>query len=286
MTVKEIFQLGREMLTQSGVPDADYDAFCLLSFVTGCDRSFFLTYPDHCMSPDQADKYLDLCGKRAGRIPLQHLTGSQGFYGLDFEVGPDVLIPRYDTEVLVETVLSYAGNMIGGSIIDVGTGSGCILVTLLRELTKRGNWSGIGLDLSDKALAVARKNARKHGVDDKTEWLRSDLFAMVKDKKAEIIVSNPPYIPTSDINHLMAEVRDHDPHLALDGGCDGLDIYRRLIPEAYERLQTDGLLAVEIGASQAPPVTELFRTSGYTQITVTKDLSGLDRVVSGLKKSV
>ncbi|NLK27055.1 MAG: peptide chain release factor N(5)-glutamine methyltransferase [Clostridiales bacterium] len=273
-TLRELLQTAREYLSQHEIADASVDAWYLLAHVFGISRT---DYYLNCESPVPEEKlkaYMELVEQRGRHIPLQLLTGTQEFMGLEFEVTSDVLIPRQDTEVLVEEVLKVCNNK---SVLDMCTGSGCIIISL----AKLGHVKlAVGVDISTKALNVAKKNAMKHKVT--IDFLQSDLFDQVEGKY-DIIVSNPPYIPTREIPKLMLEVRDHEPILALDGEADGLAFYRRITKSAMEYLEDHGYLFLEIGYNQGIKVKELLQNAGFQEIQIIKDLSGLDRVVIGRK---
>ena len=227
--------------------------------------------------------------KRAGRIPLQHITGTQEFMGLSFRVNEHVLIPRQDTEILVEEALEMlkkrvvpADNRDSGTteILDLCTGSGCILLSVLYYAgqAEHMNLRGTGSDLSGQALETARGNAEYLGIP--AHFVQSDLFGSLPGRYA-MILSNPPYIRSGDLEELQPEVRFHDPGMALDGGADGLAFYRRITEESMAHLVDNGILMFEIGCDQAEDVSELMCVHGFTDITVKKDLAGLDRVVYG-----
>lgn len=289
MTLQEAWKQGAEKLRSAGIEEAALDAWYLLEYVTGIRRGDYFMDPEKRLDPEWEREYLSLLEKRAGRIPLQHLTGVQEFMGLEFLVQEHVLIPRQDTETVVECVLkmledrqkkseiSGEGKPDSPKILDLCTGSGCILLSILK-LAKQAV-CGIGTDLSEQALVVAGKNAEKLGIE--TVFLQSDLFEKVEGKFS-IIVSNPPYIRTADIRKLQEEVRYHDPIQALDGGKDGLCFYRRIIAQSPDYLLPGGMLVLEIGYDQAEDVTELMQNAGFKEISVKKDLAGLDRAVSGM----
>lgn len=375
MTLRESCEKGREWLERAGVSEAGLDAWYLLEYVTGISRACYLAEGQRELSAEEEEVYFRLVEKRAERIPLQHLTGVQEFMGLEFYVNEQVLIPRQDTEVLVEEALKIlqkmdrtggnagrkegepdvgttgqpegngaAGNKnssdkddtaaeedrSGGNdtavnegrpdgsdtmrnerqperirLLDMCTGSGCVLLSILKlagrdgilNLPERKGMadglqfsgesaeispfflSGTGADISEGALETARRNADSLGVH--AEFCRSDLFENVAGR-FRMILSNPPYIKYSEIEKLQDEVRLHDPLLALDGGEDGLSFYRRIIYEGREYLQEGGYLLLEIGYDQAGAVTGLMHDAGFRQISVKKDLAGLDRVVTGL----
>jgi release factor glutamine methyltransferase len=270
-TYKQLLQTGRELLKQQGIADADVDAWYLLAHVYKMNRTDLLLKGDLSVDEQAGQQYLELIHQRAAHIPLQHILGSQEFMGLEFEVNGDVLIPRQDTETLVEEVLKYSEDK---SVLDMCTGSGCIIISLAKLGKLR---HAVGVDLSEKALAVAAGNAEKHMV--KVELLQSDLFDRVKGS-FDIIVSNPPYIPSGDIEDLMPEVRNFEPRIALDGSNDGLEFYRCISKEAKKHLNPDGLIFYEIGYNQGEAVKLILTEEGYTDVIIKKDLSGLDRIVT------
>ena len=237
LTLKEALAKAVDKLQQMEVPDADIDAWYLLSYVTGLDRAAFFLHGDEPMAEPDMIRYRDLVTKRGERIPLQHLTGEQEFMGLDFHVNEHVLIPRQDTECLVERVLPYVD---GKRVLDVCTGSGCIAIAI----AKLGKPFIVhGVDISEEALAVARQNATE--LNASVELFAGDLMTRM-DGQYDVIVSNPPYISPSVIEGLMPEVRLHEPMLALDGGQDGLEFYRRIAGQAVTRLAPNGRLFLEL----------------------------------------
>lgn len=270
-TYQELLQTGRKLLKQQGIADADVDAWYLLAYVFKINRTDLIVKGDQTPTDEEAKKYLELVKKRAKNIPLQHITGSQEFMGLEFEVNSSVLIPRQDTEILVEEVLKVSKDR---TILDLCTGSGCIIVSL----AKLGRPSkSVAVDLSGQALEVAVANAKNHQVE--VEFIQSDLFDKVEES-FDIIVSNPPYIPTVEIKKLMPEVRDHEPSMALDGSEDGLLFYRKISAELKQYLNKGGYVFYEIGYNQGEAVKQILLEAGLTDIMIKKDLSGLDRVVS------
>ena len=312
-TLKAAYTQGRERLRQAGVPEADLDAWYLLEYVTGISRASYLMEPDREMTEQQSSRYEECILKREQRVPLQHITGEQEFMGLTFRVDENVLIPRQDTETLVEQALEILkkGQLprSGGKlhILDLCTGSGCILLSVLHYADKcdtgrydagqcdpgmhdpgkhdvgdpsgtPGGIEGTGADISEKALSVAGQNADALGI--RAEFIRGDLFENIRGKYG-MILSNPPYIRSAEIDALQEEVRLHDPREALDGREDGLYFYRRITDEAREHLLPGGWLIFEIGYDQAEDVSGLMRSAGYTEVRVKKDLAGLDRVVYG-----
>ena len=272
-TLKVAYTLGRERLRRAGVPEADLDAWYLLEYVTGLGRASYLMEPDREMTEQQSSRYEECISKREQRVPLQHITGEQEFMGYSFLVNPDVLIPRQDTETLTEEALKFTEP--GMKVLDLCTGSGCILISLMK---KCHGLTGTGCDISEKALKTARENGRRLQVE--ASWIQSDLFEQISER-FDLIVSNPPYIRTGVIEELQEEVRLHDPWIALDGKKDGLYFYRRIIAESTGYIRDNGALMFEIGHDQAEDVVRLMEEAGYTQIRVKKDLAGLDRVVTG-----
>ena len=278
MTYRECYEQGCRTLQAAGIEEAALDARLLLEAVCGTDRNDLLVHGEQPVAPEAEEKYLTWIRQRAEHIPLQQLTGEQGFMGLTFSVNEHVLIPRQDTEILVEEVLKELHD--GMRVLDMCTGSGCILLSLLHY---SNDCEGLGVDLSAEALEVAGRNVLKVLTPEKAEhahFLQSDLFEKVEGK-FEIIVSNPPYIASAEVEKLMPEVRDHEPRMALDGTEDGLYFYRRIIEEAGKHLVSSGMLFFEIGYDQGQAVSELMRTEGYCDVQVVQDYAGLDRVVFG-----
>ena len=278
MTYRECYEKGSRILNEAGIEESTLDARLLLEAVCGTDRNDLLVHGEQPVAPEAEEKYLNWIRQRAEHIPLQQLTGEQDFMGLTFSVNEHVLIPRQDTEILVEEVLKELHD--GMRVLDMCTGSGCILLSLLHY---SNDCEGLGVDLSAEALEVAGRNVLKVLTPEKAEhahFLQSDLFEKVEGK-FEIIVSNPPYIASAEVEKLMPEVRDHEPRMALDGTEDGLYFYRRIIEEAGKHLVSSGMLFFEIGYDQGQAVSELMRTEGYCDVQVVQDYAGLDRVVFG-----
>ncbi len=277
MTARELLTHGTEILEDAGVAESASDAWILLEHVTGLDRAHYYLEMNSQTAPEKEARYLELIRRRAGRMPVQQITGEAWFMGLPFLVNEHVLIPRLDTEVLVETVLKDVRP--GMRILDMCTGSGCILLSLLHE---EESLRGTGADVSAEALAVAGENAARLGLSGRADLVQTDLFAEIpEDEQFDIIVSNPPYIRSDVIPGLMEEVREHEPLLALDGHEDGLFFYRRIVREAKRYLKAGGRLFFEIGFDQGDALRELLAEAGYKDITVIKDLAGLDRVAGG-----
>lgn len=273
MTQKEAYNYGELVLKQAEIEDAKLDAWYLLEYVTGTTRARYFLDMNLPMSQEEEQRYCELVERRALHIPLQHITGVQEFMGLEFDVNEHVLIPRQDTEVLVESVLSILKS--GGKVLDLCTGSGCIAISLKRF---REEIEMTAVDISGEALQIAKKNAKK--LEAPVRFLQSNLFEKVEGRY-DVIVSNPPYIPTKVIEELKEEVRVHDPILALDGMEDGLYFYREIIRQAGEFLNHKGKLYFEIGHDQGKDVEKLMREAGFCEVIIKKDLAGLDRVVFG-----
>lgn len=273
MDYRELYETGKDRLEKAGIQEAALDARLLLEEVCRTDRNTLLVHGDRAVTEEEEKKFLTFIERRKTHEPLQQITGWQEFMGLRFSVTEDVLVPRQDTETLVEEVMRYLRD--GMNILDVCTGSGCILLSLLRY---SNDCRGVGCDISEKALAVAGRNARELGLS--AEFIQSDLFENIEGK-FEYIVSNPPYIRKDVIPALMEKVKDHEPLIALDGGADGLDFYRRIIKKAPDHLYPGGMLFFEIGYDQGEAVKGLMGEEGYEEVTVRQDLAGLDRVVYG-----
>ncbi|MCW2277491.1 peptide chain release factor N(5)-glutamine methyltransferase [Heliophilum fasciatum] len=282
-TIGEALRQGVAAFTEAAIPSPRLEAEVLLASLLGLRRAGLLARLRDPLEEKTEQQWSRWLAERCCGRPLQYITGQQEFWGLDFAVTPDVLIPRGDTEVLVETALALLrdpATALPGSIVDVGTGSGAIAVALARELPDR---TVLAIDRSEAALAVARANGRRHGVNGQITWLPGDLLQPVLDRgeRPAMILSNPPYICTGDLAGLQREVVGFEPHLALDGGDDGLLCYRRLVPQAAALLLPGGWLVVEIGCDQGSDVAGLMRAQGFAGVRVIADMAGLDRVVVG-----
>ena len=274
-TYKDALEYGKQRLLECEIEDANLDAWLLLEYVSGISRSWYFIHEDEEISEDDIEEYQILIEQRGKHIPLQQLTKEAYFYGMKFFVNENVLIPRQDTEVLVEQVLSLSKGKENLKLLDMCTGSGCILLALLANLKQA---SGTGVDLSEKALEVAQRNGEELGIE--VSWVQSDLFDKVSGSY-DRIVSNPPYIETSVIEGLMDEVKLYEPRMALDGTEDGLFFYREITMQAGKYLKNNGILAFEIGYNQGKAVSEFMKENGYKEVQVLQDLAGLDRVVTG-----
>lgn len=278
MNYREAYEWGVKCLSQNNVSETE-DARFLLEYVCSTTRNDLYAHADKILEPIEEERYKACIEKRSQRIPLQHITGTQEFMGLEFKVSGDVLIPRQDTEILVEEAMRYL--MDGERLLDMCTGSGCILLSIMNY---KNDIQGIGADISLKALEIAKYNYEKlsKGINGKAEFIESNLFENITGQ-FDMIVSNPPYIKTEVIDTLESEVKDYDPMLALDGGVDGLDFYRIIISAAPKYLKAEGMLLVEIGFDQSQEVEKLFGDNGFYEVSTIKDYAGLDRVVLGRK---
>jgi len=277
MTYREFYEYGKLMLEEAGIAEAALDARLLLEYICRTDRNELLVHANRERSSMEEQFYRTVIEKRVSRVPLQYITGEQEFMGLCFKVNEHTLIPRQDTEILVEEAMRHLCD--GMQILDLCTGSGCILLSLLKYSNE---CEGTGTDISGEALKMARENAQRLQLE--ATFLEGDLFAPInKGMLFDMIVSNPPYIRTAEIDTLMPEVRGHEPVGALDGGEDGLYFYKRIVSEAPAYMRRGACLLFEIGCEQKEAVAALMQEAGFTQIEVFRDYAGLDRVVCGVK---
>ena len=280
MTYQEAYQKATGELKAAGIPEPESDAWILLEHVTGMTRTRYYVDGFERMPKNEEDRFFELVSCRKTRIPVQHLTGVQEFMGYEFAVNEHVLVPRQDTEILVEEaekrlLLMKKENPV--KVLDMCTGSGCIALSLLHYTN---DTSAVATDISEAALTVAVQNAGQLKLTERVSFAETDLFPVQKEK-FDLIVSNPPYIPTEVIETLAPEVKDHEPRLALDGTKDGLSFYRRIIRTAPEWLFESGWLILEIGYDQGEAVSAMMRENGFRDIEVIRDLGGKDRVVTG-----
>ena len=275
MTYREAMDLGEKVLKMADIADAKVDAWLLLEMVCKIDRNFYYLHLEDDLSEEQVSGYEIALKKRAEHIPLQYIVGETEFMGLRFKVNSSVLVPRQDTETLVEEALKVIEP--GMKVLDLCTGSGCIIISILHNIV---NVEGDAVDISRQALNVAIENAKLNDVV--VNFERSDLFDNVTGTY-DVIVSNPPYIPTEQVLKLMPEVQNFEPMEALDGKEDGLFFYRRIIQECGAYLKENGKILFEIGHDQGVMVSGMLRAAGFKNVTIKKDLSGNDRVVSGMR---
>ena len=276
-SIAEAILQGTNKLRKAGVPEARREAGSLLAFLLDKDRTFILSHADHMISGEQETLFDEFLDARAQGEPAQYITGKQDFYGLEFEVTTAVLIPRPETELLIETALKLVAGEEKISFCDVGTGSGCIAVTLLHQLPCA---HGIAVDISADALAIARRNAARHRVTDRIELVVSDCFESVAPQTFDLIVSNPPYVAEDAVATLQREVRDYEPRVALTAGADGLDVIRKLVRDAQDYLKPGGHLLFEIGFDQHAAVGGLIDAQAWQLLDIHHDLQGIPRIVA------
>ena len=274
MTYREAIVLGESILRKADIVDAKTDSWLLLAMACKIDHTYYYMHIDEEMSEEQVREFEVLIRKRAERVPLQYITGEQEFMGLTFHVNSNVLIPRQDTETLVEEALKVVRP--GMKIMDMCTGSGCVLISILKNAH---DIEGIGYDISKQAINVAKENAKLNEVPAVFE--RSDLFEDVVENDFDVIVSNPPYIPTDVIATLMPEVAEFEPREALDGKGDGLYFYSKILEQCKNYMKPDGYVLFEIGCKQGDSVSTMMRLAGFSEVHVIKDLARNDRVVMG-----
>lgn len=281
-TYRELYEEGRRILEQAGLPDAALDARFLLEEVCGTNLQTLLVFPEKKVTEEEVNQYRAFVQRRKDREPTAMILGEWDFMGLTFRLNKSTLIPEQDTEVLVETALEELKRRGLGEaplrILDLCTGSGCILLSLLHELRNAG---GLGTDLSEEALEAARENAVRLGLQERAAFRQGDLWEPVGDERFDLIVSNPPYVPTDVIPTLEPEVRCGEPYAALDGGEDGLVFYRRILKEAAGHLKPSGIIIVESGFDEAAQIAALMQDQKLREIRTVKDYGGLDRVVLG-----
>lgn len=283
-TVREAYQRASYFLHSEGIASTSFEAELMLRQLLDLDRTRFFLEMDQKFPEEKNNQLWEWLQARKQGVPLQYLVGEQYFYGRSFQVEPGVLIPRPETEILVEQVLQKADtewNQAPLHVVDVGTGSGVIAVTLAIE---RPEWEVIAIDCSSTALHIAQKNAQLHEVKSRITWYEGSwlLPLLQQNRKVDILVSNPPYIPSEEISTLEKQVRDHEPHLALDGGVDGLDPYREMISQIPKVLNCPGLVAFEVGEDQSRAVAQLLRKlSESIEVIIIKDLANKERIVMG-----
>jgi release factor glutamine methyltransferase len=278
-SISQALHEASQVLQNAGVPEARRDASSLLAFILAKDRTYLIAHAEDPISEETLINFQESVERRAAGEPLQYITGVQDFFGREFRVTPDVLIPRPETELLVEAAIEVSGGRDASTLLcDVGAGSGCIAVTLLCEIP---NARAVAVDKSPAALRIAALNSRNHSVADRAELLVSDCFNALdpRDYQFDLVVSNPPYVSASMLPGLQREVRDHEPLVALSPGADGLTIIRRLIKETPDFLKPNGHLLMEIGFDQGEAVTELVKETSWQLLEIRPDLQGIPRIV-------
>lgn len=280
MKIREMVKAGAEELKTAGIDDCRFEAEYMLSAVLGWERIKILTEGETEAGAETEKRFFDMIDRRAKKEPAAYIVGHREFMGLDFETPKGVLIPRPDTETVVEEIISKAKTENFRTAVEIGAGSGCISVSIAK-------YAGIdctATDINPAAVDVSKRNAEKNGVGDRTTFILGSLFDGVHEKKYDLIVSNPPYIRKADMAALMTDVRDYEPAEALCGGEDGLDFYRRIAAEGRKYLRDGGMIFFEIGYDEAAEVGDILAANGFSGIETVKDLSGLDRVVSARRR--
>jgi release factor glutamine methyltransferase len=275
-TLSEKLDEAETILRENGVVDARREASSILSLALKRNKTFLVAHPEYLLAPAEETIFDGFVQRRASHEPFQYISGIQEFYGFEFEVTADVLIPRPETEIVVERSIEILREAAEQSFCEVGVGSGCISVCILAHLPSA---KAVGLDISQDALKIARHNAEKHGVADRLVLRESNTFASISGERFELIVSNPPYVPDGDIGGLQSEVRSFEPHLALAGGADGLSIIRQIVDASPDFLRPKGYLLLEIGFDQSERVTRLFDRSLWQEPELLPDLQGIPRVL-------
>ena len=279
MTIRETIKKGMINLKTNGIEEPNLKARLLMQFILNKPRQYLLIYDNQTLSLRQEVNYFKAIKKIISGVPLQHITHMQEFMKMNFYVDENVLIPRSDTEILVEEVINISKKINAKKILDLCTGSGAIAISLAKYIE---NSEITAVDISKKALEIARTNAKNNDVENQITFVESDLFKNLKEDKYDVIVSNPPYIPKKDIETLHTQVKDYEPYNALEGGEDGLDFYRAIIEQSKPYISPEGFIAFEIGYNQAEAVKKIFVKNGYPNVTIAKDLAGFDRVVIGM----
>lgn len=271
------------VLEAGQIPNSRMEANSLLCLALGKNKTFLIAHNEYELSEKERALFRELVTRRASREPFQHIAGFQEFYGLEFSVSPDVLIPRPETELIVEAGIEFLGGIANPRFCEIGIGSGCIAVSILNRL---GAAQAFATDISEGALRVAKLNSLKHGVSERLTLVECDLLTGLKHEKFDLIVSNPPYIPKDEFDRLQKEVRDFDPRIALTDEVDGLSIIERIIGEAPNRLKNEGLLLIEIGFGQSEKVRGFLSPEIWRSVGFTKDLRGIPRMVRAEKRGL
>lgn len=276
MKISEALNDATELLQRNGIEEARREAGSLLAFALKKDKTFLIAHDNYVLSEKETSVFKEVVARRASREPFQYITGKQEFWGLDFIVTPDVLIPRPETEIIVENAIEFLKDKEFPTFCEVGIGSGCISVSILHEM-KAAN--AVGLDISEKALQIAQMNAEKHEVEERLQLKLSDVFSGLEEEKFILIVSNPPYIPSQEIFNLQPEVRDFEPLNALTDGENGLSIIEKIVKQVPVFLEPDGVLLMEIGFSQSSDVESLFNSEIWHPVEFLYDLQEIPRTV-------
>ena len=281
MKVAEAISFGYESLSRAGLTAPLADAKYLLRAMTNRDATFLIAHPEYKLTEIERINYEDAIARRSTHMPVQHITGRQEFYGLEFTVTPDVLIPRPETEILVEYAINRLRLSESPPFYEIGVGSGCISVSVLYELI---NASAVAVDISTAAIRVATENARRHRVAERLDLRQSDIYAAFKGNLFDAVLTNPPYISEDEYGCLASEVRDHEPSIALTDHGDGLSVIREIITGAPPCIRSGGFLIIEIGQGQAERVRKMFANGNWPQIETLKDLQGIERAVVATRR--
>jgi release factor glutamine methyltransferase len=276
-SLAEFLKEAEIILRSAGIPEPAREAASLLQFAIARDRTFVIAHPEYPLTKRETEVFESAIRRRAAREPFQYIVGKQEFFGLDFIVTPDVLIPRPETEILVERAIEILESGHGGRILEIGVGSGCISVAILKNCPKA---TAMAVDVSELAIEVALRNASMHGVDGRLTLVRSDVYSGISPESFDLIVSNPPYVPESEIAGLQPEVRDHEPNLALTDGFTGLTIVERIVAGAFNRLSPHGYLLIEVGFGQSATVREMLRENEWSNVELLPDLQGIPRIIA------
>ena len=276
--ISEILKDAAEILRRNDIAEPRREATSLLAFTLQKDKTFLIAHSEYELSAEEETRFREVLQRRAKREPFQYITGKQEFYGLDFEVTKDVLIPRPETELIVENALELLPE--NGRFCEVGIGSGCISVSILHELKSA---TAIGLDISEKALRIAEINALIHQVSNRLKLEISDVFSNLKVEQFDLVVSNPPYISSVEITNLQAEVKDYEPHNALTDGKGGFSIIEKIVDETPHFLKPRGFLLMEIGFDQSTEVRKMFDANVWQKVEILPDLQGIPRMVKAVK---
>lgn len=280
--VAEKLKKAAEILLESGVAEPRREAASLLAFTLQKDKTFLVAHSEYELSIEEEKRFQNFLHRRAHREPFQYITGRQEFFGLDFLVTPDVLIPRPETELIVENAIEILHGKEAPEFCEVGVGSGCISISVLRENKEA---RAIGLDISEKALQIAAQNAERHAVSERIELKISDIFARLTAEKFDLIISNPPYISAEEIENLQAEVRDFEPHTALTDGKNGLTIIEKIINDTPKFLKPNCFLLLEIGFNQAKEASAMFSPQIWDALEILHDLQNIPRTVRARTKN-
>ncbi len=280
--VAVLIDYGTGELLDAGIPDARREASSLLEIALGRDRTFLIAHPDHEPEPDEASVYREYVARRAGHEPFHYIKGSREFYGLEIAVSPAVLIPRPETEMLAERAINLLRTRPEPVFCEIGVGSGCISIAVLVNMPGA---RGVGLEISPQAIEVARRNSERLGTASRLDLRVSHLFEKLDEgEQFDIILSNPPYVPSSEIGGLQAEVREHEPHLALTDGGDGLAIIRRIVAGSPQFLRPGGALLFEFGMGQDERIRGMFGRDVWEDVRIERDLQGIPRTVEAIRR--